>query len=52
MSTDAGVRLRNLKRRRGFDANILPPKRPVLSVAERVAKVNNVAILEMFVMYL
>ena len=52
VSTDAGVRLRNLKRRRGFDANILPPKRPVLSVAERVAKVNNVAILERFAMYL
>ena len=50
VSTDAGVRLRNLKRRRGFDANILPQKRPALSVAERVAKVDNVALLEMFVM--
>ena len=42
----------NLKRRAGFDANILPPKRPVLSVADRVAKINNVTILEMCVMYL
>ena len=50
VSTDAGVRLRNLKRRRGFDANILPQKRPALSVAERVAKVDNVALLEMIVM--
>ena len=38
MSTDAGVRLRNLKRRRGFDANILPRKRPALTNAEREAK--------------
>ena len=52
VSRDAGVRLCNLKRRAGFDANILPPKRPVLSVAERVAKVNNVTILGMCVMYL
>ena len=43
VSTDAGVSLRNLKRRAGFDANILPPKRPVLSVTEGVTKVNNVA---------
>ena len=50
VSTDAGVRLRNLKRRAGFDANILPAKKPALSVAERVAKVDNVALLEMFVM--
>ena len=52
VSRDAGVRLCNLKRRAGFDVNILPPKRPVLSVAERVAKVNNVTILGMCVMYL
>ena len=43
VSTDAGVRLRNLKRRAGFDASILPPKRAALSGAERVSKVNNVA---------
>ena len=52
MKKTACIRLRNLKRRSGFDANILPPKRPVLSVTERVTKVNNVAILEKFVMYL
>ena len=50
VSRDAGVRLCNLKRRAGFDANILPAKKPALSVAERVAKVDNVALLEMFVM--
>ena len=38
MSTDVSVRLRNLKRRRGFDNNILPPKRPALSGAEREAR--------------
>ena len=38
MSTDASVRLRNLKRRRGFDNNILPPKRPALSGAEKEAR--------------
>ena len=42
VSTDAGVRLRNLKRRRGFDANILPAKRPALSDANRQAAVNNI----------
>ena len=47
VSSDAGVRLRNLKRRAGFDASILPPKRAALSGAERVAKVDNVALLEM-----
>ena len=50
VSSDAGVRLRNLKRRAGFDASILPPKRAALSGAERVAKVDNVALLEMFLM--
>ena len=35
------------KVRAGFDDNILPPKRPVLSVAESMAKVNKIAILEM-----
>ena len=50
MKQTAGYRLCDLKRRSGFDANILPQKRPVLSVAERVAKVDNVALLEMFVM--
>ena len=50
VSRDAGVRLCNLKRRAGFDATILPPKkRAALSVAGRVAKVDNVAFLEMFV---
>ena len=43
VSRDAGVRLCNLKRRAGFDASILPPKRAALSGAERVSKVNNVA---------
>ena len=52
MKQTAGYRLCDLKRRSGFDANILPPKRPVLSVTERVTKVKNVAILETFVMYL
>ena len=42
MSTDAGVRLRDLERRRGFDANILPRKRPALSDAERQAKVKEI----------
>ena len=42
MSTDAGVRLRDLKRRRGFDANILPRKRPALSNAERKTKVKEI----------
>ena len=42
VSTDAGVRLRNLKRRRGFDANILPRKRPALSNAERKTKVKEI----------
>ena len=42
VSTDAGVRLRNLKRRAGFDANILPAKKPALSDANRQAKVNNI----------
>ena len=42
VSTDAGVRLRNLKRRRGFDANILPRKRPALSNAERQTKVKEI----------
>ena len=52
MKKTAGYRLRDLKRRSGFDANILPTKRSVLSVAERLAKVNNVAKLEKFLMYL
>ena len=38
---------RDLKRRSGYDANILPAKRPALSVADRVAKVDNVALLQM-----
>ena len=42
MSTDASVRLRNLKRRRGFDNNILPPKRPALSGAEKQARRKSV----------
>ena len=42
VSTDAGVRLRDLKRRRGFDANILPRKRPALSNAERQTKVKEI----------
>ena len=42
VSTDAGVRLRDLKRRRGFDANILPRKRPALSNAERKTKVKEI----------
>ena len=42
VSTDAGVRLRNLKRRRGFDANILPRKRPALSDADRQSKVKEI----------
>ena len=42
VSTDAGVRLRNLKRRRGFDANILPRKRPALSNAKRLTKVKEI----------
>ena len=42
VSTDAGVRLRDLKRRRGFDANILPRKRPALSNAERLIKVKEI----------
>ena len=44
VSTDAGVRLRNLKRRAGFDANILPAKKPAQSDANRKAKVNNIEI--------
>ena len=40
VSSDAGVRLRNLKRRAGFDANILPAKKPAQSDANRQAKVN------------
>ena len=47
MKKTACIRLRNLKRRSGYDANILPAKRPALSVADRVAKVDNVALLEM-----
>ena len=47
MKKTAGYRLRDLKRRSGYDANILPAKRPALSVADRVAKVDNVALLEM-----
>ena len=43
VTRNAGVRLCNLKRRAGFDASILPPKRAALSGAERVSKVNNVA---------
>ena len=50
MKKTAGYRLRDLKRRSGYDANILPAKRPALSVADRVAKVDNVALLEMFLM--
>ena len=42
MKKTAGIRLRNLKRRSGFDANILPAKRPALSDANRQAKVNNI----------
>ena len=42
VSRDAGVRLCNLKRRAGFDANILPAKKPALSDANRQAKVNNI----------
>ena len=42
VSTDAGVCLRNLKRRRGFDANILPRKRPALSDSERQIKVKEI----------
>ena len=38
MKKTAGYRLRDLKRRSGYDANILPAKRPALSVADRVAK--------------
>ena len=45
VSTDAGVRLRNLKRRAGFDANILPAKKPALSDANRRAKVNNIVMM-------
>ena len=44
VSSDAGVRLRNLKRRAGFDANILPAKKPAQSDANRKAKVNNIEI--------
>ena len=47
MKKTAGYRLRDLKRRSGYDANILPAKRPALSVADRVAKVDNVALLQM-----
>ena len=47
MKKIAGYRLRDLKRRSGYDANILPAKRPALSVADRVAKVDNVALLQM-----
>ena len=49
VSTDAGVRLRNLKRRAGFDANILPAKKPALSDANRRAKVNNIEIVSMLI---
>ena len=49
VSTDAGVRLRNLKRRAGFDANILPAKKPALSDANRQAKVNNIEIVSMLI---
>ena len=38
------MRLRNLKRRAGFDANILPAKKPAQSDANRQAKVNNIEI--------
>ena len=44
VSSDAGVRLRKLKRRAGFDANILPAKKPAQSDANRKAKVNNIEI--------
>ena len=44
VSSDAGVRLRNLKRRAGFDTNILPAKKPAQSDANRKAKVNNIEI--------
>ena len=49
VGTDAGVRLRNLKRRAGFDANILPAKKPALSDANRQAKVNNIEIVSMLI---
>ena len=49
VSRDAGVRLCNLKRRAGFDANILPAKKPALSDANRQAKVNNIEIVSMLI---
>ena len=42
VSRNAGVRLCNLKRRAGFNANILPAKKPALSDANHQAKVNNI----------
>ena len=44
MKKTAGYCLRDLKRRAGFDANILPAKKPAQSDANRKAKVNNIEI--------